>query len=123
MNEVLKDGTYQVTMYAVTKSTGCECSATKAVRMDRASAKSLATSGVAVYPNPAIGSFNVAMTESFGSSVSIVVTNMNGEAVKTLNTVNNGLVNVDARDLSEGVYVVRVQSGNRVATEKITITK
>ena len=63
------------------------------------------------------------MTESFGSSVSIVVTNMNGEAVKTLNTVNNGLVNVDARDLSEGVYVVRVQSGNRVATEKITITK
>jgi hypothetical protein len=25
--------------------------------------------------------------------------------------------------LSEGVYMVRVQSGNRVATEKITITK
>jgi PKD repeat protein len=119
----LKDGSYQVTMYAVTKSTGCECSATKTVVMNRASAKSLATSGVAVYPNPAIGSFNVAMTESFGSAVSIVVTNMNGAAVKSINTQNNGLVNIDTRDLSEGVYMVRVQSGSRVATEKITVTK
>jgi PKD repeat protein len=119
----LKDGSYQVTMYAVTKSTGCECSATKTVVMNRASAKSLSTSGVAVYPNPAIGSFNVAMTESFGSAVSIVVTNMNGAAVKSINTQNNGLVNIDTRDLSEGVYMVRVQSGSRVATEKITITK
>ena len=119
----LKDGSYQVTMYAVTKSTGCECSATKTVLMNRASAKSLATSGVAVYPNPAIGSFNVAMTESFGSAVSIVVTNMSGAAVKSINVMNNGLVNIDTRDLSEGVYMVRVQSGNRVATEKITITK
>jgi PKD repeat protein len=119
----LKDGSYQVTMYAVTKSTGCECSATKTVVMNRASAKNLATSGVAVYPNPAIGSFNVAMTESFGSAVSIVVTNMNGAAVKSINTQNNGLVNIDTRDLSEGVYMVRVQSGSRVATEKITVTK
>ena len=119
----LKDGSYQVTMYAVTKSTGCECSATKTVLMNRASAKSLATSGVAVYPNPAIGSFNVAMTESFGSAVSIVVTNMSGAAVKSINVMNNGLVNVDTRDLSEGVYMVRVQSGSRIATEKITITK
>ena len=119
----LKDGSYQVTMYAVTKSTGCECSATKTVVMNRASAKSLSTSGVAIYPNPAIGSFNVAMTESFGTVVSIVVTNMSGAAVKSINTQNNGLVNVDTRDLSEGVYMVRVQSGSRVATEKITITK
>ncbi|MEY4542469.1 MAG: Secretion system C-terminal sorting domain, partial [Bacteroidota bacterium] len=54
---------------------------------------------------------------------SIVVTNMNGAAVKSINTQNNGLVNIDTRDLSEGVYMVRVQSGSRVATEKITITK
>jgi hypothetical protein len=91
--------------------------------MNRASAKSLSTSGVAVYPNPAIGSFNVAMTESFGTAVSIVVTNMSGATVKSINTQNNGLVNVDTRDLSEGVYMVRVQSGSRVATEKITIIK
>jgi hypothetical protein len=118
----LKDGSYLVTMYAVTKSTGCECSATKTVVMNRASAKSLATSGVAIYPNPAIGNFNVAMTESFGAEVSIVVFNMSGAVVKEMKVRNNGLVNVDTRDLSGGVYMVRVQSGVSVATEKITIS-
>ena len=48
---------------------------------------------------------------------------MSGATVKSINTQNNGLVNVDTRDLSEGVYMVRVQSGSRVATEKITIIK
>ena len=119
----LKDGSFQVTMYAVTKATGCECSATKSVVMNRASAKSLSTSGVAVYPNPAIGSFNVAMTETFGTDVSIVMTSMTGAVVKVVKSTNNGLIQVDASDLSEGVYVVKVLSGNKVATHKITITK
>ena len=119
----LKDGSFQVTMYAVTKATGCECSATKSVVMNRASAKSLSTSGVAVYPNPAIGSFNVAMTETFGTDVSIVMTSMTGAVVKVVKSTNNGLIQVDASDLSEGVYMVKVLSGNKVATHKITITK
>jgi hypothetical protein len=36
-------------------------------------------------------------------------------------TTNNGLIQVDASDLSEGVYMVRVLSGNKVATQKITL--
>ena len=117
----LKDGTYRVTMYAVTKSTGCECSITKSVLMNRAAAKNLETVGVAVYPNPAVGQFNVALTETFGTDVSIVMTNMTGAVVKVVKTTNNGLIQVDASDLSEGVYMVRVLSGNKVATQKITL--
>jgi hypothetical protein len=40
-----------------------------------------------------------------------------------MKSANNGLIQVDASDLSEGVYVVRVMAGNRVATQKLTITK
>jgi PKD repeat protein len=118
-----KDGSYTVTMYAVTKSTGCECSITKQVLMNRAAAKNLETVGVAVYPNPAVGQFNVALTETFGTDVNIVLTSMTGAVVKTMKSANNGLIQVDASDLSEGVYVVRVVAGDRVATQKITITK
>jgi PKD repeat protein len=118
-----KDGSYTVTMYAVTKSTGCECSITKQVLMNRAAAKNLETVGVAVYPNPAVGQFNVALTETFGTDVSIVMTSMTGAVVKVVKTSNNGLIQVDASDLSEGVYMVRVLSGNKVATQKITISK
>jgi PKD repeat protein len=116
-----KDGTYSVTMYAVTKSTGCECSITKSVLMNRAAAKNLETVGVAVYPNPAVGQFNVALTETFGTDVNIVMTSMTGAVVKVMKTTNNGLIQVDASDLSEGVYMVRVLSGNKVATQKITL--
>jgi hypothetical protein len=90
--------------------------------MEMASAKDLTTAGVAIYPNPAVGSFNVALTESFGSEVSIVVMNMNGATVKSISTLNNGLVNIDTHDLNEGIYVVRVQSEGGLATQKISIT-
>ncbi|NBU04602.1 MAG: T9SS C-terminal target domain-containing protein, partial [Bacteroidetes bacterium] len=118
-----KDGSYTVTMYAVTKTTGCECSITKKVLMNRAAAKSLETVGVAVYPNPAVGQFNVALTETFGTDVNIVMTSMTGAVVKTMKSANTGLIQVDASDLSEGVYLVQVMGGNHVASQKITIAK
>jgi PKD repeat protein len=118
-----KDGSYTVTMYAVTKTTGCECSITKQVLMNRAAAKSLETVGVAVYPNPAVGQFNVALTETFGADVNIVMTSMTGAVVKTMKSANTGLIQVDASDLSEGVYLVQVMGGNHVASQKITIAK
>lgn len=64
----------------------------------------------------------IARQGKFGAEVNIVVFNMSGAVVKEMKVQNNGLVNVDTRDLSEGVYMVRVQSGVSVATEKITIS-
>jgi hypothetical protein len=43
--------------------------------------------------------------------------------VKVVKSTNNGLIQVDASELSEGVYMVKVLSGNKMATQKITITK
>jgi len=51
------------------------------------------------------------------------LTSMTGAVVKTMKSANNGLIQVDASDLSEGVYMVKVMAGDRVATQKITITK
>jgi hypothetical protein len=91
--------------------------------MNRAAAKNLETVGVAVYPNPAVGQFNVALTETFGTDVNIVMTSMTGAVVKVVKTTNSGLIQVDASDLSEGVYMVKVMGGDHVAKQKITITK
>jgi hypothetical protein len=48
---------------------------------------------------------------------------MTGAVVKVVKSTNNGLIQVDASELSEGVYMVKVLSGNKMATQKITITK
>ena len=117
------DGTYKVTMRAKMQQTACECSVTKNVVMNRASAKDLQTSGVAVYPNPAVSSFNVALTETFGQNINISVMSMSGQLIKTVSTTNTGLINVDASSLSSGVYMVQISNGNQVVTRKINIQK
>jgi len=117
------DGTYKVTMRAKMQQTACECSVTKNVVMNRAAAKDLQTSGVAVYPNPAVSNFNVALTETFGQNINISVMSMSGQLIKTVSTTNTGLINVDASSLSSGVYMVQISNGNQVVTRKINIQK
>ena len=117
------DGTYKVTMRAKMQQTSCECSVTKNVVMNRASAKDLQTSGVAVYPNPAVSNFNVALSETFGQNINISVMSMSGQLIKTVSTTNTGLISVDASNLSSGVYMVQISNGNQVVTRKINIQK
>ncbi len=120
-HDFLKDGVYTVTMRAKVDATGCECSKTKQVVMNRSNAQDLQTVGIAVFPNPSNGNFNVALTESFGQNVSIEVLSITGTVVKTVTAANNGLVSVNAGDIADGTYLVRVSSGNKVVTRKITI--
>jgi PKD repeat protein len=120
---LLQDGSYNFEMLAVTKSTGCECKITKSVIMNRTSAINLATSEVSVYPNPAVGSFNIGLSESFGKEISIKIINVAGETVKFIQCQNNGLINVDTNNMSDGIYLILVQSGMRVVTEKIVVGK
>ena len=120
---LLQDGSYNFEMLAVTKSTGCECKITKSVIMNRTSTINLAKFEVSVYPNPAVGSFNIALSETFGKEISIKIINLAGETVKFIQCQNNGLINVDTNNMSDGIYMVCVQSGMRVVTEKIVVGK
>jgi len=88
--------------------------------MDRAAAEGLAKSGVGVYPNPSEGLFNVAMTETIGSQVNLIVTTMIGQVVYSAQEANNGLTSVDISDLASGVYMLTVTSENARVTQKIT---
>jgi PKD repeat protein len=118
------DGAYDVTMRArSTTAPFCECSITKKVVMNRAAVKDLETTGVAVFPNPNNGQFNLSVKSSFGKNLNIVITNMSGAVVKQINTENNGMISINSGNLSDGVYMVRVSSGENTAVRKITISK
>lgn len=119
--DMKKDGSYQVTMVARVNSSGCECSKTKTVVMSRGAVKDLSEVGMSVYPNPATGSFNIALTESFGQDVQVQIVSTTGSVVRSLNAKNNGNLTIDCRDLSNGSYIVRVQSGQSVGTSMINI--
>ena len=117
------DGSYKVTMRARVDATGCECSKTMDVVMNRNAVKDLTETGVAVYPNPNNGQFNIALTQSFGSNVQVVVTNMAGKVVKEWSGANNGMLNMNASDLADGIYTVSVRSGDHSSSSRINISK
>jgi hypothetical protein len=48
---------------------------------------------------------------------------MSGAVVKQITAENNGLLNINSGNLSDGVYMVRVSSGENTAVRRITISK
>ena len=120
-NDFATDGEYRVTMRATMQQTGCECSITKNVVMNRSNAQELLNDGVSVYPNPASGVFTVATTEVFGKNVTIEVRTMSGQIVKVMENVGTSMVQVDASAMSNGMYLVKVSNGEKEITRKLHI--
>ncbi|MBL7810679.1 MAG: T9SS type A sorting domain-containing protein, partial [Bacteroidetes bacterium] len=116
-----EDGTYNVTMRARVRNTGCECSKTIPVVMNRGNAKDLEVSGVTVYPNPTAGQINIAMTAGFGKQVEISLHTVTGNLVQQVKAENNGMITLNGTELSNGVYLVRIASGDKVVTRKVNI--
>lgn len=117
-NNLPADGEYKITMRATMQQSGCECSRTQTIVMNRSSAEQLRTSGVAVYPNPNNGQFQVVTSETFGTDIQITVMDMNGRVVLTQ---SQGAVN--ASEMSAGMYLVRVSNGMESVTTKVQINK
>ncbi len=117
------DGEYEVTMKAVVRQTGCECSKTKKVLMNRAAVKDLQTLGVAVYPNPTAGDIKVATSETFGANITVNVMSIEGKMVSSRTVANEGVMVLNTDGLSNGVYLVQVMSGDKQVTKKITVQK
>jgi PKD repeat protein len=116
-----EDGSYTVTMRARVDATGCECTVTKKVVMNRTNAKDLEATGMTVFPNPNNGAFNVAITGDYGKDVLVEVLSMNGSLIQSEAFVNNGLIQMNAANLAAGSYVVRVKGSDKTGTEILHI--
>jgi hypothetical protein len=71
---------------------------------------------IAVFPNPASGNLNINAEE--GSTV--ILYNSLGVLVKE-GTIENGRVQMDVSSLTKGIYVVKVNKGNKVAVTKVVL--
>jgi hypothetical protein len=118
------DGVYNVTMRArSTTAPFCECTKTKQVVMNRLATKDLEETGLALFPNPNNGQFNLMVKETFGKELNIEITGVSGNLVKRINTLNNGVIAINSGDVANGVYMVRVISGDRTAVRRIVVNK
>lgn len=121
--DLQSDGEYTVTMKALVRQTGCECTKIKKIVMNRAATKDLLEVGVAVYPNPTAGDIKVATSKTFGANITVNVMSITGKVVYSTTAANQGVMVLNAGELSNGIYLVQVISGNNQVTRKITVQK
>ena len=83
-------------------------------------------SNLFVYPNPASSTLNV--RQNLGLKESKVIVSLlavNGEKVYSKQTSSVSVLNeeINVSLLSAGIYILKVQVGNKVTTKKVIITK
>ena len=83
---------------------------------------------MSVFPNPAQGESTVAYQVQGGSqAVAVRVTDLLGRAVKTVFDAKQTLgfheLKVNTNDLAAGIYLVKVQVGDKVATRRLEVTR
>lgn len=123
-NNFQEDGVYRVTMRA-RNSNGCECVAVKSVTINRRSVEE--TQGlnaqISVYPNPNRGAFTVEVSPGGQSELEIGLYNILGTKVADIPTrgLKSGIFNVQASDLSSGIYFVKITAAGETATRKVHI--
>ena len=76
------------------------------------------TSSFVVYPNPTNGIINV-KTSEYKNVTNVQIFNLVGAVVKTTKLQHEtSLINLS--DLANGLYIVKITSGNNSITQKIT---
>jgi hypothetical protein len=82
---------------------------------------------LSMYPNPNSGSMYVNFNLKETSNLSIDITNLNGQVVKTIanGSYNSGaqFMNIDLSDLSNGMYFTRIITNGKVSNNKFTLNK
>ena len=81
------------------------------------SVEEVITSNVRLYPNPTKGILNI---EGNGE-MTISVINVLGQ--KVLETAATDNAAIDLSGLGEGIYMVRIETENRINTEKVNVIK
>ncbi len=80
-----------------------------------------ASTSVNIFPNPATNVINVLFTSV--NNTEIVVLNIVGEVIYTNSNVLNRINKIDMSKEAEGVYFVKVKSGDQITTKKIILVK
>lgn len=79
-----------------------------------------------IYPNPAKTNVNILFDADAQHQTKIAIYNIVGKEVYNESlTVNNGLtaVNIDVKDFHQGIYLVKIQNGNKTQTLKLNVAK
>lgn len=113
------DGLFYIT-YSVTDSLGCVGSDSSAIYVDGcASVQNLGElAEVSVYPNPTSGVVTLSC-ENVSGAFNYAVTTLEGRIVRENATVNTSSVTIDLSEEPDGIYLIRIEQGEKQHTVKL----
>lgn len=117
-----EEGDFTVQLTARNNKTGCECISEVNHNNVGIEEELNLDNNVLIYPNPANSQVTILLDQSITKGAKIEIINSLGAVVKTISLVD-GKVVFDINDLTSGLYLVRITSGNTISTKKLTITK
>jgi PKD repeat protein len=125
-NNFQEDGVYRITMRA-RNANGCECVAVKTVTINRRGVEDAQglEALINVFPNPSNGKFRIVVGSGDQKDLTIGLYNLLGSKVSDIPTggLNSGAFDVNAEDLSSGIYLVKITSGGQTAIRKVNIQR
>ncbi|MGD0710415.1 MAG: C1 family peptidase [Bacteroidales bacterium] len=76
-----------------------------------------------VFPNPNTGSFDIKLNDQNIQNATVSIANMLGQTLLEKNIINtNAPIHIDAANLSQGMYYVRIQTEKSTYKRKVLIT-
>ena len=112
--ELPSDGTYEVNLISITDDHSCKCGISKNIVLDRLSGDDISEADVVVYPNPSHENLEV---KSQTEVHSVTLTDMNGKVVLEKLNLNSNIVSMKISHLSDGMYMVNIQTQSGVVTQ------
>ena len=76
---------------------------------------------IKIFPNPA--NANVTVASHFNNIDKIIVRDLSGREVKTFDNLNSKIAKINVSDISKGMYLLDIISGNKSTTKKLNIVK
>ena len=118
-------GVYTVTL--VLDSAGCTFGTSQTVQVLNCTGVQNVTleNNVSIIPNPSNGNVNIIISDA-DKNVTLTVYNVIGQVVKTYATTESPSVfsqQLDLTNMTNGTYLLKIQSGTKTATKKLVITK
>ncbi len=111
--------------YRVTVTNNGDCGISKSVKVTFANPSGIndvANSSINIYPNPTAGAFAIGLSQPFGQA-QVVMLDMLGRVVYAQpHTIANGQIDVTP-SLANGMYVVKVETGNTTAFKKVLVAQ
>ena len=120
LNNLPGDSTYIVT---VTDINGCEDSLHVFVGSQVSISESADGMNVIVQPNPNMGLFNVAIESNNVNNLRLEIYNPTGQLIRSTTVSGNSTTNIDLTDVSNGLYILKLHTGNQIHLTRVSVLK